>query len=186
MLVLQKYRSHRKHLLAREAEAVSWSETRHAFAPVMAGAVLGKRERGSPWLVPSIGFPPMTPPPQHIHGDGHNNRPLHVWSHPSVDQSSLRPVWPKPLPHSPSSQQPHPIWPSPAHSRDSSPYWHNKRTVSQSVCKTFQKINLQAFYLKLESSIISHTYLICLCFAYRYEMDCAKVHLASLHPLEQR
>ncbi|CAM8890980.1 hypothetical protein QQ045_025433 [Rhodiola kirilowii] len=132
---LQKYRSHRKHLLAREAEAASWSQRRHAYAGVTTGAaVLGKRERGSPWLVPTIGFPPITSPPQPLHGHGHHIRPLHVWGHPSVDHSTLRPVWPK---HSPShpSLQPHPVWPSPAHPmpRDSSPYWKNAQFAPQRI-----------------------------------------------------
>ncbi|GFS34798.1 GBF's pro-rich region-interacting factor 1 [Actinidia rufa] len=80
---LQKYRSHRKHLLAREAEAVTWSQKRQMYGGV------GKNM--SPWLAPTMAFPPtpMTSLPQHF-------RPLHVWGHPSVDQR-LMPVWPKHL-----------------------------------------------------------------------------------------
>ncbi|XP_057460937.1 transcription activator GLK1-like isoform X1 [Actinidia eriantha] len=80
---LQKYRSHRKHLLAREAEAVTWSQKRQMYGGV------GKNM--SPWLAPTMAFPPtpMTSLPQHF-------RPLHVWGHPFVDQR-LMPVWPKHL-----------------------------------------------------------------------------------------
>ncbi|WJX40819.1 glucokinase [Trifolium repens] len=39
-----KYRSHRKHLLAREAEAASWNQRRQVY-----GGVGGKREVISPW-----------------------------------------------------------------------------------------------------------------------------------------
>ncbi|KAG5119074.1 hypothetical protein JHK82_033494 [Glycine max] len=81
---LQKYRSHRKHLLAREAEAASWSQRRQLYA----GG--GKRE-GNPWLAPIMGFPPMTTPMHHF-------RPLHVWGHPSM---SLVHMWPKHLSNSP-------------------------------------------------------------------------------------
>ena len=81
---MQKYRSHRKHLLAREAEAASWSQRRQLYA----GG--GKRE-GNPWLAPIMGFPPMTTPMHHF-------RPLHVWGHPSM---SLVHMWPKHLSNSP-------------------------------------------------------------------------------------
>ncbi|XP_076938981.1 transcription activator GLK1-like [Bidens hawaiensis] len=56
---LQKYRSHRKHVLAREAEAASWSHRRG-----------GKRDMVAP--SPTMGFP--------------HYRPLHVWGHPSIDR----------------------------------------------------------------------------------------------------
>lgn len=69
---MQKYRSHRKHLLAREAEAASWSQRRQL----------------RPWAAaPTMGFPPVN-----------LVRPLHVWGHPSVDQSIMpMPIWPKHL-----------------------------------------------------------------------------------------
>ncbi|XP_023512096.1 transcription activator GLK1-like [Cucurbita pepo subsp. pepo] len=93
---LQKYRSHRKHLLAREAEAASWSQRRQMYGSASGGNA-GKREL-SPWSAPTMGFPPMTPMHPHF-------RPLHVWGHPTVDQSLMH-VWPKHLPHSPSPPPP--------------------------------------------------------------------------------
>ncbi|KAF3794609.1 Transcription activator [Nymphaea thermarum] len=94
---VKKYRSHRKHLLAREAEAASWSQRRQQAAYGGTGTVgLGcKRDVVNPWVgvaapVPSLGFPtpspPPPPPPAAIH---QHFRPLHVWGHPTVD------VWPK-------------------------------------------------------------------------------------------
>ncbi|MED6146830.1 glucokinase [Stylosanthes scabra] len=99
---LQKYRSHRKHILAREAEAASWSQRRQMYG----GGSRGKREV-APWIAPTIGFPPTptptpTPMPPHF-------RPLHVWGHPTMH------MWP-PKPHQPPPPTP---WPS-----DLS-YWHH-------------------------------------------------------------
>ncbi|TKY66817.1 Transcription activator GLK1 [Spatholobus suberectus] len=105
---LQKYRSHRKHLLAREAEAASWSQRRQLYG--VAGTGGGKRET-SPWLAPTMGFPPMTPM--------HHFRPLHVWGHPSMDQSFMH-MWPKHLPHSPPLSWP----PAPPHQDPS--FWHQR------------------------------------------------------------
>ncbi|XP_023532707.1 transcription activator GLK1-like isoform X2 [Cucurbita pepo subsp. pepo] len=100
---LQKYRSHRKHLLAREAEAASWSQRRHMYgaAAVNGG---GKRELSS-WGAPTtMGFPPMHP----------HFRPLNVW--------------PKYLQHSPSPPPPPALsWPyaaAPPPPHDPS-YWHH-------------------------------------------------------------
>ena len=124
---LQKYRSHRKHLLAREAEAASWSQRRQMYGAAAGGG--GKREM-NPWLAPTMGFPPpMTPPPPPP--PMHHFRPLHVWGHPSVDQSLMH-MWPKHLAHSPSppppQQPPPPLWAPPPHhpppSVDPS-YWHH-------------------------------------------------------------
>ncbi|XP_057506319.1 transcription activator GLK1-like isoform X1 [Actinidia eriantha] len=108
---LQKYRSHRKHLLSREAEAATWSQKRQIYC--------GGGKNMSPWLVPTMGFPPpMKPLPQHF-------RPLHVWGHPSVDQPLMQ-VWPKhlappppaaawgPTPHPPLARPP----PDPS-------FWHS-------------------------------------------------------------
>ncbi|GFP86442.1 probable transcription factor glk1 [Phtheirospermum japonicum] len=112
---LQKYRSHRKHLLAREAEAASWSQRRQMYGG--GGGPAGKRDHMNPWIAPTMGFPPVTPMPPHF-------RPLHVWGHPSVDQSMM-PMWPKHLTPSPPpphawtpAQPPHP--PPPA---DHPSYW---------------------------------------------------------------
>ncbi|XP_031473216.1 probable transcription factor GLK1 [Nymphaea colorata] len=114
---LQKYRSHRKHLLAREAEAASWSQRRQQAAYGGTGTVgLGcKRDVVNPWVgvaapVPSLGFPtpspPPPPPPAAIH---QHFRPLHVWGHPTVD------VWPKHVVHSPPpwAMPPSPLQPDP-------------------------------------------------------------------------
>ncbi|KAG9447800.1 hypothetical protein H6P81_013928 [Aristolochia fimbriata] len=93
---LQKYRSHRKHLLAREAEAASWTQRRQLYGGAGTG---GKREM-APWPAPTMGFPPATPL-QPI-------RPLHVWGHPSTIDQSLMHVWPKHLVPSPSLSPPAP------------------------------------------------------------------------------
>ncbi|XP_022762510.1 transcription activator GLK1-like [Durio zibethinus] len=115
---LQKYRSHRKHLLAREAEAASWTHRRQMYgAATQAGG--GKRDM-NPWLAPTMGFPPMSPSPIHHHH--HHFRPLHVWGHPTVDQSLMN-LWPKHLASTPSPPPPpRPTWgPPPA---DPS-FWHH-------------------------------------------------------------
>ncbi|MED6108634.1 glucokinase [Stylosanthes scabra] len=97
---LQKYRSHRKHILAREAEAASWSQRRQMYGG--GGGSRGKREV-TPWIAPTIGFPPTpTPMPPHF-------RPLHVWGHPTMQ------MWP-PKPHQPPPPAPWPSDPS---------YWHH-------------------------------------------------------------
>lgn len=125
MCYLQKYRSHRKHLLAREAEAASWSQRRQMYGGGGGGGGGGKREV-SPWgAPPTMGFPPMTPMHPHF-------RPLHVWGHPPAMDQSLLHVWPKHLPHSPSPPPPPPTpppssWPhtaAPPPPPDSS-YWHH-------------------------------------------------------------
>ncbi|XP_057796238.1 transcription activator GLK1-like [Salvia miltiorrhiza] len=73
---LQKYRSHRKHVQAREAEAASWGRRRQMYGKAAIQAAV------NPWIAPTMGFPPATPPVPHF-------RPLHVWGHPSVDQSLM-------------------------------------------------------------------------------------------------
>lgn len=105
---LQKYRSHRKHLLAREAEAASWSQRRQVYA---AGGASAKMDM-NPWLAPTIGFPPPPPPVQSF-------RPLHVWGHPTLDPPLVH-MWPRHLapPLPPGAPQPH--LPPP-----SNPYWHH-------------------------------------------------------------
>ncbi|XP_058730414.1 transcription activator GLK1-like [Vicia villosa] len=83
---LQKYRSHRKHVLAREAEAANWNQRRNVSWSTAVAA-------------PTMGFPP--PPIIPLH----HVRSLHVWGHPSMDQSFMH-MWPKPQP------QPQPLsWP---------------------------------------------------------------------------
>lgn len=100
---MQKYRSHRKHVLAREAEAANWNHRRHVSWPTAVAA-------------PTMGFPPPPPPPPII--PFHHVRPLHVWGHPSVDQSFMH-MWPKPQP------QPQPLsWP-PTPPQDPS-FWNSQ------------------------------------------------------------
>lgn len=109
---LQKYRSHRKHLLAREAEAASWSQRRQMYANG-GGGPAAKRNISHPWVAPTMGFPPAPVPAF---------RPLHVWGHPStVDQA---PVWPKHIVRAPT--RPH--WVPPQHLPPPTPehsYWHH-------------------------------------------------------------
>lgn len=90
---LQKYRSHRKHLQAREAEAASWSRRRLIYGTAAVPTEV------NPWIAPTMGFPQATPVPHF--------RPLHVWGHPFVDQSLMY-TWPKHLAPPP----PH-AWPPP-------------------------------------------------------------------------
>ena len=78
-------------MLAREAEAASWSQRRQMYGAATAVGGGGKRDV-NPWLAPTIGFPPMTPM--------HHFRPLHVWGHPPMDQSFMH-IWPKHVSHSP-------------------------------------------------------------------------------------
>ncbi|XP_055807839.1 transcription activator GLK1-like isoform X2 [Solanum dulcamara] len=75
---LQKYRAHRKHLQAREAEAASLSQRKQATA--VGGG--GKRIMMNPCPAPpTMGFPPMA----------HHIRPSHVWGHPHVNNSFWHP-----------------------------------------------------------------------------------------------
>lgn len=85
---LQKYRSHRKHLLAREAEAATWNHRRQIYATTGTRARPWIAQNGNPLIQPrpSIGFPPMAP------ASHASFRPLHVWGHPSVDHSSAH-MW---------------------------------------------------------------------------------------------
>ncbi|XP_011043638.1 PREDICTED: transcription activator GLK1-like isoform X3 [Populus euphratica] len=110
---LQKYRSHQKHLLARQAEAASWSQRRQMYGTAAASGGGGKTDI-SAWHAPTMGFPPIIP----MH---HHFRPLHVWGHPSMDQFPMH-IWPKHLVHSPYSPLPPP--PPTWHQPDPS-YWHH-------------------------------------------------------------
>ncbi|KQK18628.1 hypothetical protein BRADI_1g43710v3 [Brachypodium distachyon] len=124
---LQKYRSHRKHMLAREAEAASWTQRRHAYA---AGGPAGaaKKQETSMWTVPTIGFSPspapLPPPPPPPHpAMQHFARPLHVWGHPSTDPHSPRvAVWPPRHPATPRGPvpPPPPSWAAPPPT-----FWHH-------------------------------------------------------------
>ncbi|KAL1562766.1 glucokinase [Salvia divinorum] len=81
---LQKYRSHRKHVRVREAEAANWGRRRQIYRT--AADV-------NPWIAPTMVFPPATVP---------NFTPLDVWGLPSVDQSLMY-TWPRHLPQPPPS-----------------------------------------------------------------------------------
>lgn len=121
---LQKYRSHRKHVLAREAEAANWNQRRHVYG----GVVGGKREVISSWptpaAAPAMGFPPP-PPPSMI--PLHHVRPLHVWGHPSMDLSFMH-MWPQPQP------PPQPLsWP-PTSPQDPS-FWHSQHQQRSFGCQ---------------------------------------------------
>jgi hypothetical protein len=91
-------------MLAREAEAASWSQRRQIYTAPGCGA---KRVMNT-WFPPTVAFPP--PPMQPY-------RPLHVWGHPSMD-SPMVPMWPTP-------QSPSPAWPPHAHSPQAAnaPFW---------------------------------------------------------------
>nr|WGW06489.1 GLK1 [Fagopyrum tataricum] len=126
---LQKYRSHRKHLLAREAEAASWTQKRQMYGIAVApasgvGGGGGKNKVNHPWHPPTIGFPPMTPPPPPIHHHNHF-RPLHVWGHPThhVEHQPMIPMWSKPLVRSPSPPLHPPTWAVPPPIDPS--FWHS-------------------------------------------------------------
>ncbi|XP_055823738.1 transcription activator GLK1 [Solanum dulcamara] len=123
---LQKYRSHRRHLLAREAEAASWSHRRQLYGGAAAVEGGGGKREMNPWPAPTIGFPPPLPP-RMAPPMPHHFRPLHVWGHPSVDQSYIH-MWPKHLASSPSPQHPSPAWAPPLHLHPSPPsdpsFWH--------------------------------------------------------------
>ncbi|NP_001266252.1 transcription factor GLK2 [Solanum lycopersicum] len=79
---LQKYRAHRKHLLAREAEAASLNHRKQMYSGATTIGGGGKRILMNPWPAPpTMGFPPMA----------HHVRPLHVWGHPHVNNSFWHP-----------------------------------------------------------------------------------------------
>ncbi|KAM1060856.1 hypothetical protein ACFX2B_025191 [Malus domestica] len=149
---LQKYRSHRKHLLAREAEAASWTQRRQMYGAVAAaGGGAGAKSRrdvmmmNNPnWLnAPTMGFPSITsttPPPMH-HAQHYHQliRPLHVWGHPTMDQSMMH-TWPPKhhLPHHFPSPVLAPPPPAPAHAWPPGPppppdasYWHHPHSHHQ-------------------------------------------------------
>ncbi|XVE92730.1 hypothetical protein REPUB_Repub01dG0124900 [Reevesia pubescens] len=128
---LQKYRSHRKHLLAREAEAASWTHRRQMYGSATpAGG--GKRDM-NPWLAPTMGFPPMSTTHHHHH---HHFRPLHVWGHPTMDQSLMH-LWPKHLAHTPSPlpAPPRHTWgpPPPPPPADPSYWGHHHQRVQNGI-----------------------------------------------------
>ncbi|KAJ8436300.1 hypothetical protein Cgig2_017437 [Carnegiea gigantea] len=115
---LQKYRSHRKHLLAREAEAASWTQKRQMYGIAVGGGKGGGANVLSPWHPPTMGFPPMTT----MHP---SFRPLHVWGHPTMDPQARMPMWPKQVVASPASPVPQ-AWtvPPPHPPTTDLSFWH--------------------------------------------------------------
>jgi hypothetical protein len=101
-------------LLAREAEAASWSQRRQLFGTSRGGGVGGKRDIVNHWVAPTMGFPPMTPV--------HHFRPLHVWGHHPMEQSYMH-MWPKYSPHQPPAN-----WAAPAQAAPppNASYWHQR------------------------------------------------------------
>ncbi|KMZ72846.1 Response regulator [Zostera marina] len=99
---LQKYRSHRKHMLKRDAEAVTWHHRRQMYGGRGPSARY-KREMpvSASCLVPTIGFPSPPLPPLIRHF-----RPLHVWGHPTVDHAMMH-MWPHNLAQSHQWALPH-------------------------------------------------------------------------------
>ncbi|KAJ3694490.1 hypothetical protein LUZ60_009970 [Juncus effusus] len=85
---LQKYRSHKKHILSREAEAASWSQRRQLYTN---GTTC---KTPDPWFPPAtIGFPPPPPPPHPVPAPPF--QPLRVWGHPPGVDPSLVHAWPR-------------------------------------------------------------------------------------------
>ncbi|XP_006656059.1 probable transcription factor GLK1 [Oryza brachyantha] len=117
---LQKYRSHRKHMLVREAEAASWTQRRQIYAA--GGGTVAKRPESNVWAVPTIGFPPAPPPPPPPPPMQHFSRPLHVWGHPTIDSPRV-PMWP-PRPHL-VPRGPAPPWVPPPPPQSDPAFWHH-------------------------------------------------------------
>ncbi|XP_062228848.1 probable transcription factor GLK1 [Phragmites australis] len=116
---LQKYRSHRRHMLAREAEAASWTQRRQMYA-AGGGAAAVKTPDSNAWTVPTIGFPPPPPPPP-PHPMQPFGRTLHVWGHPTPTVDPPRvPMWPRHLVPGAST----PPWAPPLPSSDPA-FWHH-------------------------------------------------------------
>lgn len=99
---LQKYRSHRRHLAAREAEAASWTHRRTYTHTPWART---SRRDGLPYLVPlhSAHTPHIQPrpsmamstlQPQPLHPQPLST-PLKVWGYPTVDHSNVH-MWQQP------------------------------------------------------------------------------------------
>jgi SHAQKYF class myb-like DNA-binding protein len=107
---LQKYRSHRRHLLAREAEAATW----HHRKPLDPNVWARSRRDGTAWLAPHHSNPPpiqprppmgLTPiqphPGPHCHPMG---PPMHIWGHPTMDHTGPH-MWQQPAMAAPTTWQ---------------------------------------------------------------------------------
>ncbi|GMJ05520.1 GBF's pro-rich region-interacting factor 1, ARABIDOPSIS GOLDEN2-LIKE 1, GOLDEN2-LIKE 1 [Hibiscus trionum] len=114
---LQKYRSHRKHLLARETEAASWIHKRQVYGGATPASGGPKRDMNL-WLPPTMGFPPMSSSASPMHHQSHHFRPLHVWGHPTMDRSLMH-LWPKHL-----APPPRPTWGPPPPADPG--FWHHR------------------------------------------------------------
>lgn len=99
---LQKYRSHRKHLLAREAEAASWNQRRQMEAAAVAG---GRAASATAGHQHHHAWPAALPAPQSQPRSSHaplplaaGAPPLHVWGHPTLEHAAMHfwPAWPPP------------------------------------------------------------------------------------------
>lgn len=120
---LQKYRSHRKHMVAREAEAASWTQRRQMYAAGGPPAAV-KRQDPNMWTVPTIGYSPSPaapPPPPPPHAVQHFARPLHVWGHPTMDSPRM-PMWPR---HPMAPRAPMPAWAPPPPPPSDPAFWHH-------------------------------------------------------------
>lgn len=83
---LQKYRSHRRHILPREDEVASRRYWQH-FDPAWTRTKQDEAwsRKGNPAAVPILGYSPVQ-----LHPTPHGTpvgQPLHVWGHPTIDQS---------------------------------------------------------------------------------------------------
>ncbi|KAK9085372.1 hypothetical protein Sjap_025783 [Stephania japonica] len=119
---LQKYRSHQKHLRAREAEAANWNQRRQIYGgakrPPEQQHHHHQHPHMNPWIAPTMGFPPPASTSLQPF------RPLHVWGHPPIDHPMMH-MWPKHLapPHSPSPHQP--PWAPPPPTSLAQPHWQH-------------------------------------------------------------
>lgn len=127
---LQKYRSHRRHLAAREAEAASWTH-RRTFTSQAAWPRTARRDGALPYLVPLHTHTPHIQPrpstmaisalqPQQMHHHAHPvaTTPLKVWGYPTVDHSNVH-MWQQPTVAPPS------FWQAPDGS-----YWQHPATTA--------------------------------------------------------
>lgn len=108
---LQKYRSHRRHLAAREAEAASWTHRRTYTQAAWPRSSRG-RDGSLPYLVPlhtphiqprpSMAISASQPQPGQMHHPV--STPLKVWGYPTVDHSNVH-MWQQPTVAPPSFWQ---------------------------------------------------------------------------------
>jgi hypothetical protein len=107
-------------MVAREAEAASWTQRRQMYAAGGPPAAV-KRPDPNMWTVPSVGYSPSpAPPPPPPHAMQHFVRPLHVWGHPSMDSPRM-PMWPR---HPIAPRPPMPSWAPPPPPSDPA-FWHH-------------------------------------------------------------